>query len=154
MMSALAVVAERHDLIAKLFVETARQPCGAYALRLFLDGAWRVVLVDDRLPVVPQSGALRRPELALGRLAFCRTSSHLGTQQLWASLLEKAYAKAHGSYSAISGGEIAEALLDLTGCPTVRAPPARPRARPEVGGSGLLPHSAQAARPPARAPCS
>ena len=38
--------------------------------------------------------------------------------QLWASLLEKAYAKAHGSYQSMSGGTIAEALLDLTGCPT------------------------------------
>ena len=31
---------------------------------------------------------------------------------LFISLL---YAKAHGSYSAISGGEIAEALLDING---------------------------------------
>ena len=37
---------------------------------------------------------------------------------MWASLLEKAYAKAHGSYRSISGGQIAEALLDLTGAPT------------------------------------
>ena len=33
-------------------------------------------------------------------------------------MIEKAYAKAHGSYQSISGGQIAEALLDLTGCPT------------------------------------
>lgn len=30
----------------------------------------------------------------------------------------QAYAKAHGSYAAIHGGHIAEALLDLTGAPT------------------------------------
>uniref|UniRef100_A0A061R6S0 Calpain catalytic domain-containing protein n=1 Tax=Tetraselmis sp. GSL018 TaxID=582737 RepID=A0A061R6S0_9CHLO len=30
----------------------------------------------------------------------------------------KAYAKAHGSYHAISGGHIHEAMLDLTGAPT------------------------------------
>ena len=39
-------------------------------------------------------------------------------QQLWVPFLEKAYAKAHGSYQAISGGHIAEAFLDLTGAPT------------------------------------
>jgi calpain-15 len=33
--------------------------------------------------------------------------------------LEKAYAKSHGSYQAISGGHIAEAFLDLTGAPTL-----------------------------------
>lgn len=39
--------------------------------------------------------------------------------QLWVPLLEKAYAKVHGSYRAISGGHVAEAFLDLTGSPTV-----------------------------------
>jgi len=38
-LSALAVVAQRHDLIAKLFTDTAPAPTqGAYHLRLFLDG--------------------------------------------------------------------------------------------------------------------
>jgi hypothetical protein len=36
------------------------------------------------------------------------------------SFLEKAYAKIHGSYKAISGGHIAEAFLDLTGAPTLQ----------------------------------
>ena len=40
-MSALAVVAERHDLIARLFAAgTERNAAGLYSLRLFLDGAW------------------------------------------------------------------------------------------------------------------
>eukprot|EP00931_Biecheleriopsis_adriatica_P073159 TRINITY_DN47502_c0_g1_i1.p1 TRINITY_DN47502_c0_g1~~TRINITY_DN47502_c0_g1_i1.p1 ORF type:complete len:1021 (-),score=218.76 TRINITY_DN47502_c0_g1_i1:37-3099(-) len=109
-MSALAVVAERPDLILRLFGgETARNAAGCYQVNLFLDGEWQAVNIDDRLPCTDQQ---RRPDGS--GLAFSRADG----QQLWTPLLEKAYAKAHGSYKAISGGEIAEALLDLTGCPT------------------------------------
>jgi calpain-15 len=118
-LSALAVVAQRHDLIAKLFVDTTpAKATGCYALNLFLDGSWRTVLIDDKLPV---TAAPRRADLAFtSNLAYSRTGSvATGQQQLWVSLLEKAYAKAHGSYQSISGGHIAEALLDLTGAPTI-----------------------------------
>jgi len=115
-MSALAVVAERHDLIGRLFTDTARNAAGCYQVRLFLDGKWRSIVIDDMLPVTDDP---RRAELAFeSKLAFSRCGSSTGGQQLWVSILEKAYAKAHGSYQAISGGQISEALLDLTGCPT------------------------------------
>ena len=51
-MSALAVVAERHDLIARLFADTAVNHAGCYSLRFFLDGEWTSILIDDRLPVI------------------------------------------------------------------------------------------------------
>ncbi|KAH8060430.1 calcium-dependent cysteine-type endopeptidase [Aureococcus anophagefferens] len=52
-------------------------------------------------------------------LAYVRSRcATTGATTLWAPLLEKAYAKAHGSFKSISGGQIAEALLDLTGAPT------------------------------------
>lgn len=48
-------------------------------------------------------------------LAYSKASKN----QLWVPFLEKAYAKSHGCYKAISGGHISEAFLDLTGAPTV-----------------------------------
>ncbi len=49
-------------------------------------------------------------------LAYSKTRRN----QLWVPFLEKAYAKIHGSYQAISGGHVAEAFLDLTGAPTLQ----------------------------------
>ena len=63
---------------------------------------WRVVLIDDYLPVTED-----------GELAY----SWALHGQLWVSLLEKAYAKLHKSYAAISLGRMRDALADLTGAP-------------------------------------
>lgn len=98
-LSALSVVAQRPDLVRRLLLPGKN----AHAVRLFLDGEWKTVVVDDRFPV---KGS---------RLAFVACDDGA----LWAPLLEKAYAKAHGSYAAISGGQIAEALRDLTGASTL-----------------------------------
>ncbi|CAK0877188.1 unnamed protein product, partial [Prorocentrum cordatum] len=84
-MSALAVVAERPDLILRLFGgETARNAAGCYQIQLFLDGCWQAVLVDDRLPCTSQQ---RRPDGT--SIAYSRADG----QQLWSALVEKAYAK-------------------------------------------------------------
>ena len=124
-LSALSVVAERHDLVAKLFLDTARAASGCQGLRLFMDGAWTTILVDDQLPVNSKprrenTAAAAAPVTAGGlSLAYVRSRcATTGATTLWAPLLEKAYAKAHGSFKSISGGQIAEALLDLTGAPT------------------------------------
>jgi hypothetical protein len=62
-------------------------------------GHWKEVIIDDRLPTVD------------GKLMFMQIVS----DEFWAVLLEKAYAKFYGSFEAIEGGKVSEAMIDFTG---------------------------------------
>ena len=140
-LSALAVVAEKPYLIHQLLPHTQINERGCYQINLCLDGKWKPVIVDSNLPVVvketkgPRNNSLIGDERASvintklkGREgvvfdlcqqdlfaypAFCATPD----LQIWPSLIEKAYAKVHGSYAQLSGGFISEGFIDLTGAP-------------------------------------
>ena len=60
------------------------------------------MLVDERIPVDKQT---RLP--VFGR---CKNP-----QELWVSLIEKAYAKLHGCYSNLESGNVDEAIQDISG---------------------------------------
>jgi len=79
---------------------------GVYLVRLCLGGSWQGILVDDRLPCIGGGKYF-------SQIAYCVTLR----LQLWASLIEKAFAKACGSYEALVGGEASEALSMFTGWP-------------------------------------
>ena len=102
-LSALAVLAERPQLLDDLIITKYFNKVGAYQVMLCRNGRWEAVLIDDHFPVTQYN------TLAFSRCARAR--------QLWVPLIEKAYAKVHGSYSAIHGGQVHEALADLTGAP-------------------------------------
>ena len=58
-------------------------PSGKYVVRLFLNGLWRQVTIDDRFPAVSSTKLL---------------CAHSKDKQLWVPLLEKAYIKVKGGY--------------------------------------------------------
>eukprot|EP01017_Pseudomicrothorax_dubius_P043528 TRINITY_DN7268_c0_g4_i1.p1 TRINITY_DN7268_c0_g4~~TRINITY_DN7268_c0_g4_i1.p1 ORF type:complete len:818 (-),score=145.97 TRINITY_DN7268_c0_g4_i1:98-2551(-) len=99
---AVAILAERPPLIDRLFITKELNPQGVYRLKLCKNGEWITVTVDDYFPCYPQGGPIY-------------TRNH--GSELWMLLLEKAYAKVHGSYFSLQDGLCQEALSDLTGCP-------------------------------------
>ncbi|KAA0718696.1 Calpain-10 [Triplophysa tibetana] len=73
---------------------------GDFRFKFWRNGQWIEVRVDDRLPCINGTPCFSR---CVSRRAF------------WVALLEKAYAKLHGSYESLWAGQVCEAMVDLSG---------------------------------------
>lgn len=108
--SARAVAMTRAN--AKRFAD--RAAAGIFVARLCVDGVWVEYVMDDFFPCHPGHGSERdgiaestsgedsRADRCSGRGGPC--FSRAQGSMLWVSMLEKAYARAKGSYSALLGG--------------------------------------------------
>ena len=114
----------RGALVRRLVVLTGQERAGRWTFRFSKNGEWQYVVVDDMLPALPLLAGRRRDATTRGGAgadgavdravepAMCREARGFA---LWPMLLEKAYAKLHGSYDALVGGSVRYALEDLTG---------------------------------------
>uniref|UniRef100_A0A0N4Z0X0 Calpain catalytic domain-containing protein n=1 Tax=Parastrongyloides trichosuri TaxID=131310 RepID=A0A0N4Z0X0_PARTI len=73
---------------------------GCFRFCFWRFGEWLEVVVDDLLPTKD------------GELLFARSKS---SNEFWSALLEKAFAKLFGCYENLVGGQLADALLDVSG---------------------------------------
>ena len=100
---ALNVLLAKPQVVKALFVKTGQeQSHGRYCVRFFKDGIVRRVIVDDLVPCTQLGAPLCA--LAENEPGFA-----------WVPIVEKAYAKLHGTYQALAGGTVDYALRDLTG---------------------------------------
>lgn len=103
---ALQMISTKSKLVEDMFMncdycEPAR---GFFQLRFYKQGQWVEVLIDGELPYDKADQPM-----------CCRHEDFPGVS--WPSLVEKAYAKLHGTWMALSepAGDVEEVLIDLTG---------------------------------------
>lgn len=96
---------------ARLFAGNVANRYGVYSVALHVRGRVQHVVVDD---VFPCDAATRRP--------LC--SACADPADAWASVVEKALAKAHGCYAAVYALPLSTLLEELFGCPVTLLKPA------------------------------
>jgi len=112
LLAAMACLAEHDGAIHAIFKSKERNPRGKYTLRLY-DGAkeqWKNVTIDDYIPCDGKAYERSSDDI---RPLFAAPNGN----ELYAMLLEKAFAKFCGSFASIEGGQTIWAIRAMTGDP-------------------------------------
>ncbi|KAL1966929.1 hypothetical protein VTN77DRAFT_3673 [Rasamsonia byssochlamydoides] len=132
LMAALCTLGNKEELINRICVARDEE-VGVYGFVFYRDGEWQQCIIDDKLYLRaadydesiderPIWDDINRTDTEEEYRKVWQTGSRAlyfaqcsDENETWLPLLEKAYAKAHGDYSAIEGGFVGEAIEDLTG---------------------------------------
>lgn len=101
--STLSALAEKNDLIRKIFHTKKYSKTGFYQVKLCFNGEWVEVCIDDFFPCKPQSEPL-----------VARSPGN----EIWVLILQKAVAKLYDGYNNLSQLNISDYLMLLTGMPS------------------------------------
>lgn len=101
-LAALASLSEVPGRIEKLFVNKKINKSGIYCINFYINGEQTPVIVDDFI------WSRSYPDAVMAQLH---------DSKLWVALLEKAWAKLHGSFARVYGDYTTNAFQILTGLP-------------------------------------
>lgn len=105
---AVSAVSEYQNRIQRLILQQDQADNGAYGFAINQVGNWKMITVDDNLPLI---------KIDDKKYKFLGANSV--NAEIWVPLIEKAYAKAYNGYDIIgNGGDMRHALTDLTGAPS------------------------------------
>ena len=82
-------------MLERLFVNKYYNEEGIYRVKLCKNGEWHSVTIDDYFPCYIDGGPV---------FANCKNND------IWLLILQKAYAKLHGSYLSLRGGFCSEGI--------------------------------------------
>lgn len=98
----------KYDLIENIFASRPEDflKYGIYTCRFYVDGEWVEVITDTNIPCTKN--------MVTGRYSPAYGTSD-NVNETWVAFVEKAFAKAMGSYEEIPNIKVQKALLHLTG---------------------------------------
>lgn len=98
----LAALTEKPERIQRLIDVEKTNDKGIWAVTLYKNGVAQEIIMDNYIPCRD------------GRPCFSRANGN----ELWVLMMEKAWAKVHGTYERIEAGQCSDAMRDLTGAPS------------------------------------